>query len=63
MEQNSYNIQNLKDSKSFCIAPWMTSHTWPDGRVLPCCLYNTDPADYDKSDPLIPPFGNVTILN
>ena len=59
MEQNSYNIQKLKDSKSFCIAPWMTSHTWPDGRVLPCCLYNTDPADYDKSDPLIPPFGNV----
>jgi len=57
--KNSYNLEELKKSDSFCIAPWMTSHTWPDGRVFPCCLYNTDPADYDKSDPLLPPFGNV----
>ena len=59
MDKNLYKIEDLKKSKSFCIAPWMTSHTWPDGRVFPCCLYDTDPADYDKSDPLLPPFGNV----
>lgn len=59
MAKNSYNIEELKKSDSFCIAPWMTSHTWPDGRVFPCCLYNTDPADYEKTDPLLPPFGNV----
>lgn len=59
MEKPLYNIEELKKSDSFCIAPWMTSHTWPDGRVFPCCLYNTDPADYEKTDPLIPPFGNV----
>jgi|TARA_B110000977_G_scaffold56227_1_gene76495 MoaA/NifB/PqqE/SkfB family radical SAM enzyme len=59
MENNSYNIQKLKDSKSFCIAPWMSAHTWPDGRVLPCCLYNTNPAEYEETDKLIPPFGNV----
>lgn len=59
MDNLSYNIDELKKSKSFCIAPWMTSHTWPDGRVFPCCLYNTDPADYEKNDPLLPPFGNV----
>jgi MoaA/NifB/PqqE/SkfB family radical SAM enzyme len=59
MENNSYNIQKLKDSKSFCIAPWITSHTWPDGRVFPCCLYDTNPVAYAKTDKLIPPFGNV----
>ena len=59
MEKTSYNIEQLKKSESFCIAPWMTSHTWPDGRVFPCCLYNTDPSDYKEDDTLIPPFGNV----
>lgn len=29
-------------SKSnFCIAPWMTTHVWPDGRVYPCCTFLT----------------------
>lgn len=54
-----HNINELKKSDSFCIAPWMSAHTWPDGRVLPCCLYNTNPAEYDETDKLIPPFGNV----
>jgi len=31
----------LKNSKTFCMAPWMTSHTWPDGRVFPCCTWDT----------------------
>tara|TARA_B100000902_G_scaffold398251_1_gene464393 strand:- start:2899 stop:4215 length:1317 start_codon:yes stop_codon:yes gene_type:complete len=59
MGKNLYNIQKLKDSKSFCIAPWITAHTYPSGDIFPCCLYNTDPADYKDTDPLKPPFGNV----
>ena len=31
----------LKNSKTFCMAPWMSSHTWPDGRVFPCCTWDT----------------------
>lgn len=23
------------------MAPWMSSHTWPDGRVFPCCTWDT----------------------
>jgi len=32
----------LKENKSFCAAPWVHTHTWPDGRVFPCCM-----ADYN----------------
>jgi radical SAM protein with 4Fe4S-binding SPASM domain len=31
----------LKESKTFCMAPWMTSHTWPDGKVFACCTWDT----------------------
>jgi len=29
------------DSKSFCLAPWMSIHTWPDGKTFPCCAWDT----------------------
>lgn len=32
----------LKENKSFCAAPWIHTHIWPDGRVFSCCL-----AEYD----------------
>lgn len=32
----------LHKSDVFCIMPWVHMHTWPDGRVLPCCLGNTE---------------------
>jgi len=28
----------LRKNKSFCAAPWVHTHTWPDGRVFPCCM-------------------------
>lgn len=38
----------LVDSKSFCVAPWMSVYVHPNGNVLPCC-------NWDLNDPL----GNV----
>ena len=34
-------IKIEKDSKTFCIAPWVSIHTWPDGKTYPCCLWNS----------------------
>lgn len=38
----------IKDNKTFCLAPWLSIHTWPDGKTFPCCLW-------DSNDPI----GNV----
>ena len=43
-----YDIDKLKKSKTFCLAPWMSIHNWPDGKVYPCCVW-------DSGDPV----GNV----
>ena len=32
----------LKKSDVFCMMPWVHMHSWPDGRVMPCCLGNPD---------------------
>lgn len=32
----------LKRSDVFCMMPWVHIHSWPDGRVMPCCLGNPD---------------------
>lgn len=32
----------LKNSKHFCILPWMHFHAWPDKRVLPCCISDSN---------------------
>lgn len=34
--------QATDQNQSFCGAPWMHTHTWPDGRVFPCCMANYD---------------------
>lgn len=28
------------ENKSFCMAPWMSIHVWPDGKTFPCCLWD-----------------------
>ena len=28
----------LKESKSFCMAPWIHMHMWPNGETFPCCI-------------------------
>tara|TARA_R110000803_G_scaffold208369_1_gene276986 strand:+ start:12720 stop:13985 length:1266 start_codon:yes stop_codon:yes gene_type:complete len=43
-----YNKELLKNSKTFCLAPWLSIHTWPDGKTYPCCIW-------DSNDPV----GNV----
>jgi len=30
--------EQAKKSKTFCMIPWTHIHTWPDGRVLSCCM-------------------------
>lgn len=32
----------IKNNKSFCAAPWIHTHIWPDGRVFPCCMSEYD---------------------
>ena len=34
----SYNKDKLLQSKNFCMIPWTHLHTWPDGRILTCCM-------------------------
>lgn len=29
-----------KNNKSFCMAPWVSLHIWPEGKVFPCCLWD-----------------------
>jgi hypothetical protein len=32
----------IKNSKHFCILPWIHFHAWPDKRVMPCCVADSD---------------------
>ena len=32
----------LTESKSFCVAPWMSLYVHPNGDVLPCCNWDLD---------------------
>jgi len=41
----------LKESKNFCMAPWVHMHVWPNGRAFPCCL----------SDPALDDYGNTNM--
>lgn len=34
------NKDDIKDSKTFCMAPWVHVHAWAGGEVYPCCLSN-----------------------
>lgn len=36
-------IESLaKNGKHFCVLPWVHFHAWPDKRVLPCCVADSD---------------------
>jgi hypothetical protein len=43
-------LNNVEQSKGFCILPWIHLHAWPDKRVLPCCVAdsNMPVSDTDK---------------
>jgi radical SAM protein with 4Fe4S-binding SPASM domain len=34
--------EKLLKNKTFCMIPWTHLHTWPDGRVLTCCMTHMD---------------------
>lgn len=36
------NKNDIKDSKVFCMAPWVHVHAWSGGEVYPCCLSNVE---------------------
>ena len=37
--QDPIVVENLvKHGKHFCVLPWVHFHSWPDGRVMPCCV-------------------------
>ncbi len=38
MTNKESNKETLLKSKTFCMIPWTHLHTWPDGRVLSCCM-------------------------
>jgi len=40
----------IKDSKHFCILPWIHFHAWPDRRVMPCCVADSDQPVSEISD-------------
>jgi len=35
---SSLSEEKLKNSKVFCLMPWIHFHIWPNGKVFPCCL-------------------------
>ena len=38
MDRKIKSEKDLKDSKYFCILPWLHAHILPDSTVLPCCV-------------------------
>ena len=44
-------LKLLKESKHFCVLPWVHFHSWPNGNVMPCCVADSEkPVSYIKSD-------------
>lgn len=42
--------QLVNEGKHFCILPWIHFHAWPDQRVMPCCVADSD-QPVSKLDP------------
>lgn len=34
--------QLVNDSKHFCVLPWIHFHAWPDKKVMPCCIADSE---------------------
>ena len=48
-------VKNLvENGKHFCVLPWVHFHAWPDSRVMPCCVADSNmPVAHVKSDETI----------
>jgi radical SAM protein with 4Fe4S-binding SPASM domain len=42
MSTKKFKSEGDKVSDTFCIMPWTHLHVWPNGKVFPCCLANSD---------------------
>ena len=42
----------LKESKSFCMLPWLHIYTTPSGEAAPCCIAKTIPDKYGQRIPI-----------
>ena len=54
--QDITTVENLvKEGKHFCVLPWVHFHSWPDGRVMPCCIAdsNMPVAEIKKDESII----------
>lgn len=54
--QDPVVIENLvKHGKHFCVLPWVHFHSWPDGRVMPCCIADSNQpvADLKNNESII----------
>ena len=54
--QNPLVVENLiKFGKHFCVLPWVHFHSWPDGKVMPCCVAdsNMPVADIKNNESII----------
>jgi hypothetical protein len=41
--QDPIVVENLvKHGKHFCVLPWVHFHSWPDGKVMPCCVADSN---------------------
>lgn len=41
--QDPIVVENLvKYGKHFCVLPWVHFHSWPDGKVMPCCVADSN---------------------
>lgn len=32
----------IRESKHFCVLPWVHFHSWPNGNVMPCCVADSE---------------------
>jgi hypothetical protein len=40
---NKEQVEHLvKEGKHFCVLPWVHFHAWPDKRVMPCCVADSN---------------------
>ena len=42
MKTSTEFAELIHHGKHFCILPWIHFHAWPDGRVMPCCVADSN---------------------
>lgn len=42
MRTKSKKLPVISETKHFCILPWIHFHAWPDKRIMPCCIADSN---------------------